>query len=420
MLVLGALLVAGIVVTIWWGGTAYEPWEPAAGEGPPSGRPSPKAAVLRYLRGGGVALVGGFWAGILVTGPAIRLIMRLLAATAGDGAQGAGSPRRRRWSARSASAARSASCSSAESSPVCSAGPSSSSYGVGCRADASAGLRSAFCTWWSPPPGSIPCGPTIPTSTSWARAGSRWSRSVWPRSCTAWPSSPSPTATARRSRQRRRTMRSGPASVAPLALPALLLMFPGEIQLMLPLLAGLAITLIGSQVGPLVRALREPDGARRRSHAPLAMLFVAFLPAAVLDLRDVVGQAGRRRQPAATERGRCRGPRPIRPCRRRSWPPALDAPSPGVGPLGRLEPLDVLLAVGVRQPLEPGPASGWAAKAVARSSGMSTVRSSVSRSTVTRTRHPGRYQPRPAPPWSGRGRTGRRRWASSDRGRGRR
>ena len=35
-----------------------------------------------------IALVGGFWAGALVTGPTVRLIMRLLAATAGDGAQG--------------------------------------------------------------------------------------------------------------------------------------------------------------------------------------------------------------------------------------------------------------------------------------------------------------------------------------------
>jgi hypothetical protein len=35
-----------------------------------------------------IALVGGFWAGALVTGPFVRLIMRLLAVTAGDDAQG--------------------------------------------------------------------------------------------------------------------------------------------------------------------------------------------------------------------------------------------------------------------------------------------------------------------------------------------
>jgi hypothetical protein len=35
-----------------------------------------------------IALVGGFWAGALVTGPFVRLIMRLLAVTTGDDAQG--------------------------------------------------------------------------------------------------------------------------------------------------------------------------------------------------------------------------------------------------------------------------------------------------------------------------------------------
>jgi hypothetical protein len=40
------------------------------------------------LRGVAIAFVGGFWAGALVTGPAVRLIMRLLAVTAGDDAQG--------------------------------------------------------------------------------------------------------------------------------------------------------------------------------------------------------------------------------------------------------------------------------------------------------------------------------------------
>jgi hypothetical protein len=47
-----------------------------------------RITVLRHLRGVAIALVGGFWAGALVTGPAVRLIMRLLAVTAGDDAQG--------------------------------------------------------------------------------------------------------------------------------------------------------------------------------------------------------------------------------------------------------------------------------------------------------------------------------------------
>ena len=54
----------------------------------PSNAPSVRSTAQRYARGVAIALVGGFWAGALVTGPAMRLIMRLLAVTAGDGAQG--------------------------------------------------------------------------------------------------------------------------------------------------------------------------------------------------------------------------------------------------------------------------------------------------------------------------------------------
>ena len=96
MAVLGFLLLLGAILAVWWGGTAYRTWEPrtvGAAELGDTGQvedphPTLKAAGLRYLRGVAVALVGGFWAGALVTGPAMRLIMRLLAATAGDDAQG--------------------------------------------------------------------------------------------------------------------------------------------------------------------------------------------------------------------------------------------------------------------------------------------------------------------------------------------
>jgi hypothetical protein len=93
MTVMGALLLVGVVLTLSWGGIAYRPWDPDADDGfagvdAPS-RPAPvRATVLRYGRGVAIALVGGFWAGALVTGPAVRLIMRLLAVTAGDDAQG--------------------------------------------------------------------------------------------------------------------------------------------------------------------------------------------------------------------------------------------------------------------------------------------------------------------------------------------
>src|SRR5262245_16888733 len=82
--VLVVLMVVGIGLTLWWGGTPYRPWDPEDG----TDSPSAKAAAQRYLRGVAVAIVAGFWAGVLLTGPAVRLIMRLLAVTASDGAQG--------------------------------------------------------------------------------------------------------------------------------------------------------------------------------------------------------------------------------------------------------------------------------------------------------------------------------------------
>ena len=93
MTAMGVLLVIGIVVTLSWGGIAYRQWEPGSDDRSDrvetdDAPVSVRITVLRYLRGVAVALVGGFWAGALVTGPAVRLIMRLLAVTAGDDAQG--------------------------------------------------------------------------------------------------------------------------------------------------------------------------------------------------------------------------------------------------------------------------------------------------------------------------------------------
>ena len=93
MLALAALLAGGVALTARWGATTYQTWPSARADTSGTGQTSPqvpsvRAAALGYLRGLAVALVAGFWAGALVTGPAVRLIMRLLAATAGDGAQG--------------------------------------------------------------------------------------------------------------------------------------------------------------------------------------------------------------------------------------------------------------------------------------------------------------------------------------------
>jgi hypothetical protein len=88
MTVVALLLVAGVVLTLRWGGAGYQPWAPQPGPQPEGARLPASAVAVRYLRGAAVGLTGGFWAGLLVTGPAVRLAMRLLAVTGGDDAQG--------------------------------------------------------------------------------------------------------------------------------------------------------------------------------------------------------------------------------------------------------------------------------------------------------------------------------------------
>lgn len=85
MYALGILLLVGLGLTAAYNGARYRPWMPEVDAGTPL--PFGRAALV-YLRGAAVGLVGGFWAGALVTGPAVRLIMRLLAVTGGDAAQG--------------------------------------------------------------------------------------------------------------------------------------------------------------------------------------------------------------------------------------------------------------------------------------------------------------------------------------------
>ena len=85
MVGLGVVLLVGVALTLRWGATPYRRWPPGDEAAP---APSVRVAAVRYLRGLAVALVGGFWAGALVTGPGVRLVMRLLAVTAGDDAQG--------------------------------------------------------------------------------------------------------------------------------------------------------------------------------------------------------------------------------------------------------------------------------------------------------------------------------------------
>src|SRR5688500_8651480 len=92
MVVLGVMLILGLGATVWWGSSQYVVW-PQRPDADGETEPAPyevkvSDSARRYLRGAAVALVAGFWTGALVTGPSMRLIMRLLAVTGGDAAQG--------------------------------------------------------------------------------------------------------------------------------------------------------------------------------------------------------------------------------------------------------------------------------------------------------------------------------------------
>lgn len=84
MLICGVLLLAGVAGAVRWSGELVRPPEVDAHavEG------SAKLVVRRYVWYLTVGLLAGLTAGVLVAGAGGRLIMRLLAVTAGDAAQG--------------------------------------------------------------------------------------------------------------------------------------------------------------------------------------------------------------------------------------------------------------------------------------------------------------------------------------------
>jgi hypothetical protein len=109
MVVIGAcvlLVLAGLAAVVRWGGLPVEPPTAPAGPGPgdpprpgdgpdgPPDRPDPPdpppvgLVVRRYLWAVNLAVIAGIGAGILAAGAGGRLVMRLLAVTAGEGAQG--------------------------------------------------------------------------------------------------------------------------------------------------------------------------------------------------------------------------------------------------------------------------------------------------------------------------------------------
>ena len=85
MVVCGLLVIAGLASIVRWG--HLEPKPPWSTREP--GEPAPPGVIARrYVWYVTVAVVSGLTSGILVAGAGGRLVMRLLAATAGDAAQG--------------------------------------------------------------------------------------------------------------------------------------------------------------------------------------------------------------------------------------------------------------------------------------------------------------------------------------------
>jgi hypothetical protein len=84
-----ALVLAGLVAVVRWGGLPVEPPPTPAPAAPgPTDPPPVSLVVRRYLWYLTVALISGAAAGILAAGAGGRLVMRLLAVTAGADAQG--------------------------------------------------------------------------------------------------------------------------------------------------------------------------------------------------------------------------------------------------------------------------------------------------------------------------------------------
>lgn len=77
----GLLVAAGLTAAVAWGGADRD-------DPPPENELTPAAYARRFLWAAVVTVVGGLLAGITIIGGGGRLAMRLLAVTAGDGAQG--------------------------------------------------------------------------------------------------------------------------------------------------------------------------------------------------------------------------------------------------------------------------------------------------------------------------------------------
>jgi len=292
MTVSGFVLLVGVTLTLWWGGTSYQTWEPRVGDAasrrarlsPDDDGPSVHTSLLRYLRGVAIALVGGFWAGALVTGPAIRLIMRLLAVTAGDDAQGR----------------------LTEADEVVGSINSGGTIALFIFGGVLPGLLSGaiyvVCRRWLPSGrlGGVVFGvlhlvvaatridPLRPDNPDFDLVGPGWLAvatfglasifhgmavvAIANRYSHSFP----PEATSRAARA---------WAVLPLVFPVLLLI--PFFFFLLPILAGLVIYIAVSRSGPIVRFARS-RGALLAGRVAVGLVVVALLPGAVTDLHDVI------------------------------------------------------------------------------------------------------------------------------------
>jgi hypothetical protein len=89
IVVCAVLVLAGLVAAVRWGDLRFQPPAAPQDEAGPTGPPPPMGQVARrYLWYLNVAVASGVGAGILAAGAGGRLVMRLLAVTAGPAAQG--------------------------------------------------------------------------------------------------------------------------------------------------------------------------------------------------------------------------------------------------------------------------------------------------------------------------------------------
>jgi hypothetical protein len=83
------VVLAGLVAVVRWGGLTVEPpHAPVAGGADPGAPPPVGLVARRYVWNVNLALAAGVGAGVMAAGAGGRLVMRLLAVTAGDDAQG--------------------------------------------------------------------------------------------------------------------------------------------------------------------------------------------------------------------------------------------------------------------------------------------------------------------------------------------